>query len=94
MERTYAKTSIFQDLDGLRNDFSEKKELGRAFDELRSNGLLRVSGGSYWTAEDYVRVWYCSDGRNVSLITYLADRGKEGNEPNECDEIVSELRFG
>jgi len=83
-----------QDLNELRNEFAQKKGFGRAFDELQSNGPLRVSGGSYQTTEDYVRVWYCSDGRNVALITYLGGRGKEGNEPNECDAIVSEVRFG
>jgi len=83
-----------QDLDELRNDFAGKKELGSAFDELHSDGNLRVSGGSYRTTEDYVRVWYCSDGNNVALITYLTGRGKEGNEPDDCDAIVAAVRFG
>jgi len=82
------------DLNELRSDFAQKKGLGPAFDELQSNGDLRVSGGSYQTTENYVRVSYCSDGRHVALITYLGGRGKEGNEPNECDAIVSEVRFG
>jgi hypothetical protein len=83
-----------QDLDELRNDFAQKKQLGRAFNEVNSDGILRVSGGTYQTTQSYVRVWYCSDGKNVALITYLAGRGKEGDEPNECDAIVAGVRFG
>ena len=82
-----------RDLSELQNDFAQKKQLGRAFDEVNSDGILRVSGGSYQTTQSYMRVWYCSDGINVALITYLAGRGKEDNEPNECDAIVLEGRF-
>ena len=82
-----------QDLDELRNEFAQKKQLGRAFDELRSNGDMRVSGASYQTTEDYVRAWYCSDGKNIALVTYLAVGGEEGNEPIECDAIVKGVRF-
>ncbi|HEX4085788.1 MAG TPA: hypothetical protein VHY22_12820 [Chthoniobacteraceae bacterium] len=82
-----------QDLDELRIDFAEKKQLGKAFAEVNPEGILRVSGGSYQTTQSFVRVWYCSDGKNIALITCLADKGKEDGEPGECDAIVSVIRF-
>ena len=82
-----------QDLDELRNDFAQKKQLGRAFNQVNRDEVLRVSGGSYLTAQSFVRVWYCSDGKNIALVTYLAGRGKEDDEPKECDGIVAGVRF-
>jgi len=82
-----------RDLNELREDFAQKEQLGRAINEVSTDGALRVSGGSYQTTQDFVRVWYCSDGKNVALITYTASRGKEDHEPDECDAIVAGVRF-
>jgi len=82
-----------RELDELRDDFAQKKELGRSTG-VKVDGGLRVSAGTYEAGEYYMRVWYCSDGRNVAVVTYTAGRGEEGEEPDECEAIVAGLRFG
>ncbi len=85
--------STINDLDGMRSKFAQSKNFGAAFDEIRSTGDLSISGGSYKAMGDYVRVWYCSEGKSFVLVTYIAVWGTEGNEPKECDAIVAGLRF-
>jgi hypothetical protein len=81
------------DLDEMRHEFASDNGFSKPFDETISKNKVMVSGGSYRADEDLVRVWYCSDGRDVALVTYVADWNNRGNESGECDGIVSSLEF-
>ena len=80
-------------LDELRHDFANSKGFQDALDEMLLHTPLIVSSGSYHVGDDFVRVWYCSDGQNVALVTYVSEFGKQGDEPKDCDSIVLRLHF-
>src|SRR5215472_8389720 len=56
-------------LNKLLTDFAQSRELGRGFDSMcRREPLLSAAvgfdaDGRFW------RVWYCSDGQSVTLVT-------------------------
>jgi hypothetical protein len=74
-------------------DFADKKGLGNGFDGYHDEGRVGVVGASYHVGDDLVRIWYCSDERNVALVTYVCDWDKTSDELKECDEIVRSIRF-
>ena len=84
--------------DDLRNmalDFGKRRSLGDAFDQqIFANGMLRGAGVSYRWEEDFIRVWYVSDGRNLVFITYVCDWVSRDRELSTCGNIVKSLRFG
>ena len=42
---------------------------------------------------DRVRIWYCSDGANVVLVTYVHPALEQNEELNQCEEIVRSVQF-
>ena len=81
------------DLEALRHEFANHRGLARPFDAILIDGNFMVSGGSYHVDEDLMRVWYCSNGEDVVLVTYVADWSERNGEATECDEILSKSRF-
>lgn len=84
-------------LDGLRNllaDFAESRELGRGYDfTSEGNSLLLTAAASFNFEDRFFRVWYCSDGRNVALVTYNCDKNREQAELSDCERIIRSLTW-
>jgi hypothetical protein len=74
-------------------DFADNKQLGKGFDEQVYKNRVDVVGASYHVGNDLVRVWYCSDERNVAFVTYVCDWEKRNSEANECEAIVKSIEF-
>ena len=77
----------------LLDDFAFSRELGKAFDEVRYESPVLVMGRSYRTGNNFVRVWYCSNGKDIALVTYTCENRFEGIELKDCNEILAKIRF-
>jgi hypothetical protein len=82
------------DLRNMLLRFRQQRGLGEAFDgSTFAKKPLVGAGMSFHSGEDFIRVWYVSDGRNLALITYVCAWGKQERELALCEEIVKSLRF-
>lgn len=77
----------------LLADFAESRELGRGSETYEQEAPVRICGQSFSFGANFVRVWYCSNGRNLVLITYTCERGLESEELPDCERIVRAVRF-
>lgn len=77
----------------MLTDFADSKGLGECFAERIYENRVSIVAASYHTGDDLIRVWYCSDERNVALVTYVCDWDKRGDEVKECEEIVKSIQF-
>jgi len=83
-------------IDALRKlltDFGSTREFGCGFDIEVHEGPLLVCAESFTRGAQFARVWYCSDRRNIVLVTYFCEQGFESFELPACEEIVAALRF-
>jgi hypothetical protein len=70
--------------------FGVGHKLGPATDVVQEEGRV---AGSYRTGDDFIRVWYFTDGPSVALATYVAEpRGYE-EELAQAEQIVRTVRF-
>jgi hypothetical protein len=81
------------DLCVMRDEFGANHGFSNALDKTACKGATMVAGASYHVNQDFVRVWYCSNGKDIVLATYTSEWSHRSNEIHECDEIVSELKF-
>lgn len=81
------------DLRALRISFSKNRKLGKPLDEYDLDEKNMISSGSYHVGDDYVKVWYCSDGASIALVTFVASWGMQGSEPLESDSIIEQIKF-
>ena len=81
------------DLQVLLSDFAGSKNLGEGFERSQATGALLRVAASFRFDEQFLRVWYCSDGTDVVLITYICDSGLEQTELADCEGIVEGMRF-
>jgi hypothetical protein len=83
-------------LEALRKlliDFAQYRELGRGHDYREQAAPLLISTASFGFEGRFLRVWYCSDGRSIALVTYNCPQGDEEVELAECEEIVRKIKF-
>ena len=80
------------DLDRLLTSFADSRKFDVPFDESRLTGLIISSAASYNAENDFIRIWYCSDGKSIVLCTYVSEWGAQGAEPDECNEIIEMLQ--
>jgi hypothetical protein len=74
--------------------FGEERGMGDALDESTfSKGPLAGAGMSFHTGEDFMRVWFVSDGKNFALVTYTCAWDAQEREVSLCEEIVQSLQF-
>jgi hypothetical protein len=67
---------------------------GMPFDTRAKEGRLSIAAADFHTPEDnFLRVWYVSDGKNIMLITYVAKWELREIELLECEGIVESVRF-
>jgi hypothetical protein len=84
-------------LDGLRQfltDFAQSRELGPGYGFASQENILSLAAASFDFEDRFLRVWYCSDGQNVVLVTYNCERGQQQAELSDCESIVRSLKFG
>ena len=77
----------------LLTDFKTSRELGSGSEHVESDGEIKIAGESFFDDGNFIRVWYCTDGRNVALITYVCEKGLEEDECADCESIVRNIGF-
>src|SRR5216683_2180873 len=76
-----AKPNVkLSDLQKLSADFGFSRELGKSFDQKISEQPLLIYAQSFISGTQFIRVWYCSNHRDVVLVTYVCEKGREGFE--------------
>jgi hypothetical protein len=81
------------DLKKLLTDFALSRELGSSFDFAIRETPLLTCAQSYGCESQFLRVWYCSDGRNVVLATYVCAKGMQETELGDCEKMIESLAF-
>jgi hypothetical protein len=82
------------ELRGMVLQFGEKQGLGDALDESTfSKSPLVGAGVSFHSEEDFIRVWYVSDGKNFALVTYTCAWGNQDRESSLCEDMVQSIQF-
>ncbi len=92
-KRSEEPNITISDLKEMLAHFAEAKELGESFDQQVYENRLNVVAASYHVESDLIRVWYCSDEKNIALITYVCAWDKRGEEIRECEDIIRTIRF-
>jgi hypothetical protein len=78
---------------GMVVEFGKSRGLGTPGAVLTRAGPLRIAAGSFLSDDDFVRVWYVSDGLSFALVTYVCEAGREAEELADCEQIVRSLVF-
>lgn len=77
----------------LLDDFARTRELRDGFDRTDDAANTFVIGESFRSRENFVRVWYVSDGRSVLLVTYTCEWDDRSVESQQTDSMVRSIRF-
>jgi hypothetical protein len=80
-------------LSRLVADFAQSRELGRGYNTACEKATLLVCASSFDFENRFLRVWYCSNGRDIVLVTYNCEKGLERTELSDCERIVRNLQF-
>lgn len=86
-------TITLDELCNLLTDFAQSHELGRGHDLSSQEKAFLIRAGSFDMEDRFLRVWYCSNGRNIALVTYNCQRGIQQAELPDCEMIVRNLKF-
>jgi hypothetical protein len=74
-------------------EFAHTCELGEGFDSFECEGEMLICARSFASGGDYYRVWYCSDRRNLALVTYVCSADSEGVDDTDCEQMIADLQF-
>lgn len=78
----------------LVHEFGQLRDLGTPEDESTfTEASLVGAGASFHSGDDFIRVWYVSDGSSFALMTYVCSWGQQGHELPVCAKIVRSIRF-
>ena len=77
----------------MLDEFAESEELGEPFDRESRDGEIAIEGASYHSGDDFIRVWYASDGKSVLLVTYVCEWLVREQEAGEREMAVRSIRF-
>ena len=77
----------------MLHEFGEARGLGAPGDVVMQVGRLRLVAGLFLPGNDFLRVWYLSDGLSFALVTYVCEAGREAHELADCERIVRSLTF-
>ena len=77
----------------LLADFALSREIGRGFDLVSREKPLLTCAQSYIYGTQFLRVWYCSNGRDVVLVTYVCAQGAQPAELPDCEKMIESLEF-
>jgi hypothetical protein len=82
-----------QDVSALLDQFASNRDLADPFDRSKYSGEVAIEGASFHAGDDFIRVWYASDGDNVMLVTYVCDWDHRNTEAVEREMAVRSIRF-
>ena len=77
----------------LVRDFGSKQGLENPTDIVTEVGLPTLAAGSFKWDEDFLRVWYVSNGYDFAFVTYTCLIQDVGPELLLCEQIVRSIRF-
>lgn len=84
------------DLRGMLDDFSRSRALSAASEPRTWKSLNTYISNDYQSGVDFVRVWYVTNGKDVTLVTFVtrdADSSETQAELGEADSIVASISF-
>ena len=67
--------------------------MSRPTDIVTESGELCLAAASCRWGDDFVRVWYLSDGRSIAKVTYTGAWGSQDVELPDCEQMVRTLSF-
>jgi len=82
-----------QDLFEMLSQFAASRGLESPFDQAAYPGDTFAVGESFRIGTDFVRVWYCSDGKNIVLVTYVCDWSQKDSEAEQREMAIRSIRF-
>jgi hypothetical protein len=91
-EGTFPHLTI-HDIVEMLSQFASSHGLESPFDRSSYLGETFSVGESFHSGTDFVRVWYCSDGKNVVLVTYVCDWSQKDREAEEREMTIRSIRF-
>ena len=74
-------------------DFARAKGFGEGFEQRIDENRIGVAAASYHVGDNFIRLWFCSDERNVALVSYVCNWDEKSDEVKECEEIVRSIHF-
>ena len=77
----------------MLREFASARVLGEPTDIVTDDGELRLAAASFRWQQDFVRVWYLSDGSSFAQVTYTCSWGEQAAELPDCEQMVRTLRF-
>jgi hypothetical protein len=81
------------DLTELLDEFAAERGLDEPFERTVYRGEVTIEGASFHAGDDFIRVWYGSDGRNVVLVTYVCEWNHRDRESGEREMAIRSIRF-
>jgi len=83
------------DLQDMLREFERAQQLRKGFDRRNQEDALSITAASYHETEsdDFIRLWYVSDGKNVALVSYTCSWAAPRNELQDCEHIVESISF-
>ncbi len=82
-----------QDLLSLLHDFGSSRQLGAPTDVVVEDADIRFAAGSFRFGDDFLRVWYVSDGQSFAKVTYAFAWGARHSGLLDCERMIRTLRF-
>lgn len=81
------------DLAAMLMEFAEKQRLGQPFESVTFVDGLIGAMAKFHAGDDFIAIWYVSDGENIMLVTYVCDWTSKDVEIDVCQAIVESIRF-
>lgn len=73
--------------------FAHARDLGEPADIATEVGGLHLAGASFRWQDDFLRVWFVSDGSNLAQVTYTCVWGGQAAELQDCEKMLRTLKF-
>lgn len=81
------------DLAAMITEFARSHELAEPFAKSTFSEAVAGAGASYRVGDEFIRVWYLSDGKNIMLVTYVCDWDRRHQEAEEAEGVVRSVEF-
>ena len=80
-------------LSGLFEEFLKGQQYSERFDNTSRPGVIATVGASLRDDNDFIRIWYLSDGNNVLLVSYVCEWNSRHFETQTREDIVESIEF-
>jgi len=80
-----------EDLRGMLESFGSKRNLGSPIDVRIHDQKVRCIGGSF-SSEDFIRVWYATNGRSFIFASHVAAHTAP-EEVAVCEQMIRSVEF-